>query len=213
MDDFPPKRDEPFSAPKRDGFKGVRDDFKGTTRVVDIARGSSFTGSSSSRLESSSNIKDRFQDRSTVNESFHRGLPQSRVPTDDRESRNGSAKRGYLEPASESRFSDRSAAWNSSSSHPTFNISSSHTSSDLWPQKQSSESQSTGWRGNVDDRYASDRFSSSERKPVLPGSSFLDSSASHTTMRGGNQGFMTSSAILNQSTSRFSNNRYDNSRY
>lgn len=212
LDDYPPKRDEPFSAVK--SFKAPRDDFKSSTRVVDIARGSNFASGSSSRLESSSiPIKDRFQDRSSGNDSFHRGILPPRAQTDDRDARNGSNKRYISEPQSESRFSDRASTWNSGSSHPSFNLTGGHGSSALWPPKQSSDSQSSGWRNNVDDRYSNDRFSSSDRKPVIPGSQFLDSSASHTTMRGGNQGFI-STSLLSQSTSqRFSNNRYDNSRY
>lgn len=213
LDDYPPKREDSFAASKT--FKAPRDDFKSSTRVVDIQRGSGgFSGSSSSRMESSSVIKDRFPDRNSGADSFHRGILPPRAPNDDRDARNGSSSKRYLEPQSESRFSDRATTWNSGSSHQSFNMGSSHgNSSDMWPPKQSAEPQSSGWRSNVDDRYSNERFSSSDRKPAIPQSQFLDSSASHTTMRGGNQGFMTTSLLTQSTSQRFSSNRYDNSRY
>jgi hypothetical protein len=168
------------------------------------------SSSSSSRIELSSSIKDRFQDRTS---SDYRSLPSR----DDRDARNGATKRGYIsEQTTESRFSDRSAVisapW-TGSSHQSFNISNSHSSNEIWPQKQADNQASSSWRGNVEDRYGSDRFSSNDRKPVIQGSQFLNSSSSHTTMRGGNQSFLTENTIIPSSSSGRFANRYENSRY
>lgn len=160
-------------------------------------------------------MKERFQDRNSSSDF------RSMQGRDDRDSRNGGSKRGYIsEQSTETRFNDRnpviSAPWTSSSHQQSFNIGgSNHSSNDIWPQKQQAETQpSSSWRGNVDDRYGNDRFSSNDRKPVIQGSQFIDSSSSHTTMRGNQSSFLTGGNILPSSSSsgRFTN-RYDNNRY
>jgi hypothetical protein len=202
LDDFPSKRDDYKS---RDNYSNKsRDDYKRDDLPRHGTGSSNYSGHS--RIDSSSSLnKDRFSDRS--NSDYRNNSSRN----DDRDSRNGSNKPRYLDPpASETRFSDSRSnvsgtAWNSNSSHPSFNLNPS--SGNVWVEKQVQETPVTGWRGLEDNRY--DRFANNDRKPVaLATSEFISPTVIRSTQFiSGN-----TSNIAPNSGSRF-NNRYDNGRF
>lgn len=194
-DDYKSSRGDSYKTSSSSTVRGGADDYK---REVEISRhsGSSSYAPSSTRIEATASLKDRYADRQSSDY-------RSSARNDD--IRNGSSSKSsrFYESQAETRY-DRPPApvatntWTPSAAHPQFP--SGMTTGDIWAAKQQQQQQDTGngWRGNnLDDNRSSGeyRFGSndSSRKPAQ----FIDPSRSNQYLAG--------SSTLMQNATRFGN--------
>lgn len=193
MDDFIPKRDEPYKS-SRDSYKSSREEFK---REPETSRHSSSAYGGSSRFESTTALsKDRYSDRAAI--------PDYRATasrSDDRDARNGSSKPRYLDPPVESRFSDRSVVATGSTWGTTLNFGA--PPANVWAPKQP-EANAGEWRGGLEEKLY--RFQHNERKPAIVADQFLDATVRTNQFPGSNSSIIPDAA-------RYTNNRYNNGRF